>query len=180
MKYFPLAGAPYSNIGPYGPRGAGFHYGVDLAAPTGTTIVAVDDGTVKFGVDPLGGNVAILHASDGRAWYFAHLSGFEGASRKVLAGEAVGYVGTSGNAAGGPSHVHVELWPSGSFQRPAPDPTTEIVSAPQLSAPLSRPSMKQPSVARAVALGVVIVAAAGAVAVTMAPPRWLRPRRRYA
>jgi murein DD-endopeptidase MepM/ murein hydrolase activator NlpD len=183
-KYFPLAGVPYSNIGPYGPRPTpqnpnGFHYGIDLAAPVGTPIVAVDDGTVHSGTDPMGGNVIVLHATDGRAWYHAHLSAFEAPQgARVAAGTLIGLVGRTGNAALAPSHLHLELWPSGQFQRPAPDPTAEILATTMLAAPLGSAarSMMGPLVAAA-----AIVGAGVAVAVAILPKGGrLRYRRRAA
>ena len=88
------------------------HLGNDLLAPTGTPLLAVDNGTIRFGTDPLGGNVANLYADDGTRYYYAHLSRYEGVSgRRVRAGDVVGYIGTTGNAQGGPSHTHFEVHP---------------------------------------------------------------------
>jgi murein DD-endopeptidase MepM/ murein hydrolase activator NlpD len=128
IRVFPLL-APYSNCGPYGPRGAGFHYGIDLCAPTGTTIVAVDDGTITYGTDPMGGNVAVLHAPDGNAYYHAHMLDAQTGSLSVSAGTTIGRVDMTGNAFGTVPHLHFEWWPSGAFQRPAPDPTAQILAS---------------------------------------------------
>src|SRR5690242_16762159 len=92
------------------------HYGNDLFAPEGTPLLAVDDGVVRYGTDPLGGNVANLYATDGTRYYYAHQYAFAhgaspGTSRSVRAGEILGYVGTTGNAQGTPSHVHFEIHP---------------------------------------------------------------------
>ena len=95
------------------------HLGNDLMSPTGTPLLAVDDGEVRFGTDPLGGNVANLRVSDGTRYYYAHLSAFEGGNRSVRAGDVIGYVGATGNAAGGPSHCHLEVHPNNG---PAVDP----------------------------------------------------------
>lgn len=138
IKAFPLV-TPWTNCGPWGPRGNGMHWGVDLCTPEGSPIVAVDDGTVSYGQDPMGGRVFTLHATDGRAWYHAHASRFEGGNRAVRAGEVLGYVGHSGNAVNGPSHLHIERWDSGQFQRPTTDPTAELLAAPVLPAPLGAP-----------------------------------------
>lgn len=138
IKVFPLL-APYNNCSPYGPRGNGFHYGVDLCAAKDTPVVACDDGHVTFGQDPMGGNVVVIHATDGNAYYGAHLDRFEGVARAVRAGEIVGYVDMTGNAVNTVEHLHFEWWPSGSFQRPAPDPTAQLLAAPILSAPVGAP-----------------------------------------
>jgi murein DD-endopeptidase MepM/ murein hydrolase activator NlpD len=105
------------------------HYGIDLCAPTGTTIVAVDNGTVSYGTDPIGGNVAILHAADGNAYYHAHMLDTQTGARAVRVGDPIGRVDMTGNAFGTVPHLHFEWWPSGSFQRPAPDPTPQILAA---------------------------------------------------
>ena len=64
IQYYPLTGVPRVNVGGYGPRTSGgvtkLHDAVDLGAPTGTPVVAMADGTVTYGTDPIGGNVAVL------------------------------------------------------------------------------------------------------------------------
>lgn len=113
------------------------HLGNDLMAPVGTPLLAVDNGTVRYGTDPLGGNVANLYAQDGVKYYYAHLSTFQGVSRMVRAGEVIGYVGTSGNAEGGAPHTHFEVHPNNG---PAINPFGELSAAllrqpsPQISA----------------------------------------------
>ena len=113
MKAFPVqGGASYSpDYNPVAREGMRRHDGVDVFAPEGTPLVAVDDGFASFGTDPLGGNVVNLRAPDGARYYYAHLSSFEGGSRQVRAGEVIGRVGTTGNAAGKPPHVHFEVHP---------------------------------------------------------------------
>jgi murein DD-endopeptidase MepM/ murein hydrolase activator NlpD len=179
IRYFPLL-SPYNNCGPYGPRGSGTHYGVDLCAPTGTPIVAVDDGSVTFGTDAMGGNVAVLHAHDGNAYYHAHLEKFEGSNRTVNAGDIIGYVDMTGNAVNTIPHLHFEWWPTGSFQRPAPDPTTQLVDAPIFGVepplPVASPSSSR-SYAGTIAIAFGIVAASGVIAWAMRRPRPLRRRR---
>jgi murein DD-endopeptidase MepM/ murein hydrolase activator NlpD len=120
LRVFPVADVPgvhYTDD--YGnPRsGDRMHAGNDLFAPEGTPALAPDDGSVRFnpgGPDPLGGNVYYLSAPDGVTYYGAHLAGFEGtAPRTVQAGEVLGYVGTTGNAAGTPAHLHFQVMPKG-------------------------------------------------------------------
>ena len=53
-----------------------------------------------------------LRGSDGNTYYGAHLSRF-GNVGSVSQGQIVGYVGTSGNARGGPAHLHFEIHPGG-------------------------------------------------------------------
>jgi murein DD-endopeptidase MepM/ murein hydrolase activator NlpD len=158
IRIFPLL-APYSNCGPYGTRGNGMHYGIDLCAPTGTTIVAVDDGTVTYGTDPIGGNVAVLRSSDGNAYYHAHMLDVQAGARSVRAGEPIGRVDMTGNAFGTVPHLHFEWWPSGSFQRPAPDPTPQILAALHMSTPAPAASSWVPALVTA-AGGLLLLSAA--------------------
>jgi murein DD-endopeptidase MepM/ murein hydrolase activator NlpD len=109
----PVAGASsYSDTYGAARSGGRSHEGVDLIAPAGTPLVAVVSGSVEFGSSPLGGNSLWLHGSDGNAYFYAHLSGFEGSSRDVSQGEVIGYVGSTGNA-NGTNHLHFEVHPGG-------------------------------------------------------------------
>lgn len=95
------------------PRSGGrFHEGNDLFAPRGTPAVAVVSGSVTQSVGRLGGNQVKLLGDDGVAYYYTHLDAF-GARGRVAAGDVIGTVGNTGNAAGGPTHVHFELHPGG-------------------------------------------------------------------
>ena len=96
------------------PRGGGrTHKGNDLFAPTGTPLVAVTNGSVFFQGDPLGGNAAYVNGNDGNTYYYAHLDDYVGGARSVTAGELIGHVGNTGDAQGGPSHLHFEIRPGG-------------------------------------------------------------------
>src|SRR3546814_614163 len=95
------------------PRSGGrFHEGNDLFAPRGTPFVAVVSGTVVQTTGRIGGRQVKLAGDDGVSYYGTHLDGF-GASGRVNAGDVIGYVGTTGNAAGGTPHVHFEVHPGG-------------------------------------------------------------------
>ena len=134
MKIFPvLGGASYSpDYNAVAREGARQHSGVDVFAPEGTPLLAVDDGVASFGTDPLGGNVVNLRAPDGARYYYAHLSRFAPTasgftSSPVRAGELIGYVGTTGNAVGKPPHLHFEIHPGNG---PAVDPFPALRDAP--------------------------------------------------
>ncbi len=95
------------------PRSGGrFHVGNDLFAARGTPAVALVSGTVIQTVGVLGGNQVKLLGDDGTTYYYTHLERF-GTGGRVGAGAVIGYVGTSGNAVGGPPHVHFEMHPGG-------------------------------------------------------------------
>jgi murein DD-endopeptidase MepM/ murein hydrolase activator NlpD len=113
MRRFPIEG-PVTFSNDWGvPRSGGrTHAGTDIFAVEGARVVAVDDGVVRFDVDPLGGNVAYLHAAAG-TFYYAHLMRFEGTDRRVEAGDVIGYVGRTGNAAHTAPHLHFEVHPAG-------------------------------------------------------------------
>ena len=74
--------------------------------------MATVSGNVVQTVGKLGGNQVKLFGDDGVSYYYTHLDRF-GAKGRVSAGTAVGYVGNTGNAAGGPTHVHFEVHPGG-------------------------------------------------------------------
>ena len=117
IRLFPVAleGAPhYSNdFGVPGQTGKP-HHGIDIFADEGAPIVAVDDGDLRYDEDPMGGHAFYLRAPDGTVYYGAHLASYEGTGpRAVAAGDVLGYVGNTGNAAGGPTHLHFEMHPAG-------------------------------------------------------------------
>ena len=94
------------------------HEGTDIFASRGTPVVASLPGVVTgVGIDTaVGGNSLRVTQPDGTYAYYAHLDGFapsvvEGTF--VRAGVMLGYVGTTGNAAGTPPHLHYELHPGG-------------------------------------------------------------------
>ncbi|MBN4058410.1 M23 family metallopeptidase [bacterium AH-315-J19] len=87
------------------------HTGVDFAAPRGTPIMAAGTGTIlranRFG--SFGNYVSIRH-SDGYVTAYAHMSKFARGARKgrrVIQGQTIGYVGTTGRSTG--PHLHYEV-----------------------------------------------------------------------
>jgi murein DD-endopeptidase MepM/ murein hydrolase activator NlpD len=104
------------------PRSGGrSHMGVDMMAAMGTPVVAVENGTVTDRSNNLGGNAYGLVGVSGTYYYGAHLSAF-GKLGQVKAGEVIGYVGDTGDAKGGPTHLHWEVHPGG-LGSPAVNPT---------------------------------------------------------
>lgn len=86
-----------------------FHYGLDIAAPKGTDIVAFADGTVRETGSNSYGNYVIIDYDDGFSTLYAHCSKvLSKAGDSVLCGEKVAEVGATGKATG--NHLHLELW----------------------------------------------------------------------
>jgi len=99
----------------YGPRNLGmgtssFHRGIDIAAPTGTPVVAARSGTVTYAgwsTQGYGNLVRIRHADDSETWY-AHFSSVSvSVGQYVSQGSVIGRVGSTGLSTG--PHLHFEL-----------------------------------------------------------------------
>jgi murein DD-endopeptidase MepM/ murein hydrolase activator NlpD len=96
----------------YEPWGqSGVHKGIDIFAQTNRKVVAATPGIVIFrGQLDLGGNVVVVLGPKWRIHYYAHLSSYGDGPLIVSAGSEVGMVGTSGNAAGKPPHLHYSIF----------------------------------------------------------------------
>lgn len=94
------------------PRDGGtVHEGIDMQAMLGTELVAVVDGDMVHDESPAGGNGIWLKDATGDAYYYAHLSRYEGDARQVAAGDVIGYIGVTGVTTG--PHLHFEAHPRG-------------------------------------------------------------------
>jgi murein DD-endopeptidase MepM/ murein hydrolase activator NlpD len=82
-------------------------------APRGTPVVANVSGSVSAHNSSRGGISYYLRGSDGNTYFGTHLDSLSGASGQVAAGTVIGRVGNSGNASGGPPHLHFEIHPGG-------------------------------------------------------------------
>lgn len=104
------------------PRSGGRqHKGVDIFAAEGAPVVAPVPGEAELGEDVLGGLSFRLWGDDGNFYYGAHLASFADVTGRVAAGDVIGYVGRSGNAAGTAPHLHFEIHPGRSRGDP-PNP----------------------------------------------------------
>ncbi len=96
------------------PRSGGRrHQGNDILSPRGTPVVASVSGSVRPHTSGLGGISYYLKGDDGNTYFGTHLDSLSGASGAVDQGDVLGYVGNSGNASGGPTHLHFEVHPGG-------------------------------------------------------------------
>lgn len=85
-----------------------FHYGVDLAADTGTDIRAFADGTVyATGESSTLGNYVMLQHEGGYITLYAHCSKVTVIGGSVSMGDKIAEVGSTGAATG--PHLHFEL-----------------------------------------------------------------------
>jgi murein DD-endopeptidase MepM/ murein hydrolase activator NlpD len=108
----PVRSARFMNDWGFPRSDTGFHQGNDMMAKRGTPVVAPVSGTVSQNVGSISGNQFRLVGSDGTLYVGAHLDKF-GKSGKVKAGDVIGYVGDTGDAKGGPTHLHFEIHPGG-------------------------------------------------------------------
>ncbi len=96
------------------------HYGVDYAAPTGTPIRAVGDGTIMLAARSGGaGNTIKLKHNETYITAYKHLSRFAQGIRanvKVKQGQTIGYVGSTGLSSG--PHLHFEFYVNGKYVDP--------------------------------------------------------------
>ena len=94
------------------------HLGTDFAAPKGTPIYATAKGVVKYLATLTGyGNVVYLKHGADYLTVYAHLAGFKKGLRsgdKVSKGQAIGFVGSTGQSTG--PHLHYEIRLNGIHQ----------------------------------------------------------------
>ncbi|OIO18966.1 MAG: hypothetical protein AUJ23_02695 [Candidatus Magasanikbacteria bacterium CG1_02_32_51] len=97
------------------------HLAIDYAAPVGTPVMAVGDGTIDFvGWSTIGfGNFISIHHNDTYTTQYAHLSAFTKGLKigsKVVQGEVIGYVGSTGHSTG--AHLHYQIKQNGVLVNP--------------------------------------------------------------
>lgn len=101
-----------ATFGEYG-LWSSYHTGLDFAAPSGTPIYAVTNGTVtSAGFDGAYGNKTVITLEDGTELWFCHQTAFNvSVGDTVRTGELIGYVGSTGHVTG--PHLHLEVRPGG-------------------------------------------------------------------
>ena len=94
------------------------HTGLDLAAPTGTTIKAAASGKVIFaGYKGSYGYMIKIECDNGYEMWYAHCSKlYVSAGVRVSAGDKIAAVGSTGNSTG--SHLHFEIRKNGKALNP--------------------------------------------------------------
>jgi murein DD-endopeptidase MepM/ murein hydrolase activator NlpD len=103
---WPVSGAVNS---PFGPRNETFHDGIDIAAPEGTPIHAIERGEVIYSDQLRGyGYIILLRHASGFVSVYAHnQSNLVREGQWVERGEVIARVGSTGRVSG--PHLHFEI-----------------------------------------------------------------------
>jgi hypothetical protein len=147
------------------PYASGQHRGIDIAAATGTTVVAATSGEVRFaGTAGSSGLTVSVRTADGRYDIsYLHLSSTSvGEGDRVVAGQPLGAVGTTGTRSATEPHLHFGVRDAGSRHAyhdplrflppptatqpprgaPAPEPAPVPLSPGPLPAPVNVPATR--------------------------------------
>ena len=96
------------------------HTGVDYAAPKGTPVMSIGDGTVLSAkYEGAGGNTVRIRHNSVYTTAYLHLSGYGKGIRagaRVQQGQVIGYVGSTGRSTG--PHLDFRVWKNGSAINP--------------------------------------------------------------
>lgn len=118
VAVLPITGTISSRYGVSSRIRSSNHTGLDIAAPTGTPIQVVSDGTVISAqyTGSYGNLVKVDHGNGVETWY-AHTSRmYVTAGQKVKAGDTIAAVGSTGNSTG--PHLHFEIRINGNHVNP--------------------------------------------------------------
>lgn len=91
------------------------HEALDILAPRGTRVLAVDDGVVRKLFTSTRGGLSIYQYDPAQTYcyFYAHLDGYaEGLheGQPLRRGDVIGFVGTTGNAPKNTPHLHLALY----------------------------------------------------------------------
>ena len=148
------------------PYASGQHRGIDIAAATGTTVVAATSGEVRFaGTAGSSGLTVSVRTADGRYDIsYLHLSSAAvGEGDRVAAGQPLGAVGTTGTPSATEPHLHFGVRDAGSRHAyhdplrflppptaaqpprgaPAPEPAPVPISPGPAPAPVHAPATRR-------------------------------------
>lgn len=120
------------NFGDARDGGSRTHEGLDIMAPKGTPIASPTEAVVvRVGNGSGSGRYVRTANPGGESFVYMHLDQVAaGLSEgdKLERGDIIGFVGNTGNASGGPAHLHFEIRDSGDPQDPYPR-LTEVFTA---------------------------------------------------
>ena len=116
--YFPVAGMDSTRLDDSydAARDGGVrrHNAIDIMAPRGSAVLAVQDGRVlKLSSNPKGGiTVYATDLEDQFVYYYAHLDRYHARmynGKPLMRGDTIGYVGTTGNSPPNLPHLHFQI-----------------------------------------------------------------------
>jgi murein DD-endopeptidase MepM/ murein hydrolase activator NlpD len=103
-------------------RTQGLHEAIDILAPRGQPVIAVEGGTIAKLFTSVRGGLTVYQFDPSRqyTYYYAHLDDYASGLREgaeVTRGQVIGYVGTTGNAPKDTPHLHFAIFKLGPEQR---------------------------------------------------------------
>jgi peptidoglycan LD-endopeptidase LytH len=103
-------------------RGSRTHEALDILAPRGTKVRAVEDGRIEKLFTSKAGGLTIYEfdPTETFTYYYAHLDRYEDGLREgqvVKRGDVIGYVGSTGNASEEAPHLHFAIFRLGPEKR---------------------------------------------------------------
>lgn len=104
----------------FGPRGRKHHDGIDIPAPQGTPIVAVDPGVVIYsdnGIRGYGNMIVIAHGDDIFTVYAHNKKNKVDKGERVDKGQTIALIGNTGRSTG--PHLHFEIRVKNKVRNPA-------------------------------------------------------------
>lgn len=104
----------------FGPRGGRHHDGIDIPAPKGTPIIAVDHGVVIYsnnGIRGYGNMIVLAHSEDVFTVYAHNRKNKVSKGDKIKKGEVIAEVGNTGRSTG--PHLHFEIRVKNKVRNPA-------------------------------------------------------------
>ena len=104
----------------FGPRGRKHHDGIDIPAPKGTPVVAVDSGVVVYadnGIRGYGNMIVLAHGEDIFTVYAHNRVNSVSKGDKVTKGDVIAEVGNTGRSTG--PHLHFEIRVKNSVTNPS-------------------------------------------------------------
>ena len=113
----PVPGVKAEDLSPqfFDARGQRGHEAIDIMAPRGQSVVAVEDGTIAKLFTSVRGGLTIYQfdPTEKYAYYYAHLDHYaDGLAQgeKVMRGQTIGYVGSTGDAGEASPHLHFGIF----------------------------------------------------------------------
>jgi len=103
-------------------RSGGAHEAIDILAPRGQPVLAVEDGSIAKLFTSARGGLTVYEFDDAKeyVYYYAHLDGYAAGLKEgepVRRGQTLGFVGTTGNAPPNTPHLHFSIFKLGPEQR---------------------------------------------------------------